>query len=316
MGGSATKTFIQARDLLIKNREDYEAAYRQFNGPRFETFNWALDYFDVYAQGNRRPALKVVDDAGFEVILSFAELRERPNRVANFLKKLGVRRGDCLLVMLGNQPALWEITLAAMKLGAVVSPAATLLTRADLEDRIVRGEVAHAVTDPANTEKIEGLPGLQTKLVVGGTAAGWASYEDAYAAPADFTPDGRTRPDDPLLLYFTSGTTAKPKMVVHTHVSYPVGHLSTMYWVGVREGDLHLNISSPGWAKHAWSSFFAPWNAGATILVYNQPRFDGRRLLGILGRYGVTTFCAPSRRPGQHSAGAGERRRALKSGGY
>lgn len=293
MGGSPTETFLKARDLLVTNREDYEAAYRLFDWPRFDAFNWALDYFDVYARGNRRPALTAVDEAGGEITLSFDEMRDRSNRVANFLRRLGVRRGDCVLVMLGNQPALWEVTLAAMKLGAVVSPAATLLTRADLEDRIVRGGINHAVTDPPNLEKFEGLPGLRTKIVVGGMAAGWASYEDAYSAPGDFVPEGPTRPDDPFLLYFTSGTTAKPKMVVHTHVSYPVGHLSTMYWVGLREGDVHLNISSPGWAKHAWSSFFAPWNAGATVFVYNQPRFDGRKLLEILGRYGVTTFCAP-----------------------
>jgi len=293
MGGSVTKAFLQARDLLIRNRQDYEAAYRQFDWPRFETFNCALDYFDIWVSGNRRPALIVADDAGSETVLLFDELRERSNRAANFRRRLGVRRGDCILVMLGNQPALWETTLAAMKLAAVISPAATLLTRADLEDGILRGSISHTVTDPSNVEKLEDLPGLRTEVVVGEKVAGWATYEEAYSAPADFAPDGPTRPHEPFLLYFTSGTTAKPKMVLHTHVSYPIGHLSTMYWLGVREGDVHLNISSPGWAKHAWSSFFAPWNAGAAIFVYNQPRFDGRRLLGALGRYGVTTFCAP-----------------------
>ncbi len=106
-------------------------------------------------------------------------------------------------------------------------------------------------------------------------------------------PDGVTRAGDPLLLYFTSGTTAQPKLVAHTQASYPVGHLSTMYWIGIQPGDVHLNLSSPGWAKHAWSNVFAPWNAEATILVLNQARFSAPGLLQALGDCRVTTFCAP-----------------------
>ncbi|MGE5141107.1 MAG: AMP-binding protein, partial [Rudaea sp.] len=188
---------------------------------------------------------------------------------------------------------LWELTLAAIKLGAVVSPATTLLTRDDLIDRIERGEIRHVITDPAGAPKFDEVPGSYTRIVVGGSVEGWKSYSGADNAPADFQPDGVTRGSDPLLLYFTSGTTAKPKMVLHTMTSYPVGHLSTMYWIGAKEGDMHLNISSPGWAKHAWSSFFAPWNAGATIFVYNLPRFDAKKMLDTIGRYGVTTLCAP-----------------------
>jgi len=113
------------------------------------------------------------------------------------------------------------------------------------------------------------------------------------AVSETFAPDGPTKADDPMLLYFTSGTTAKPKLVRHSQRSYPVGGLSTMYWLGLQPGDVHLNISSPGWAKHAWSCFFAPWNAGATVFVVNQPRFDAKALLATVGRCGVTTLCAP-----------------------
>ena len=113
------------------------------------------------------------------------------------------------------------------------------------------------------------------------------------SARPTFKPDGATNADDPLLLYFTSGTTAKPKLVRHSHRSYPVGALSTMYWLGLQPGDVHLNISSPGWAKHAWSTFFAPWNAGATVLIVNQAPFNAKALLGVLERCKVTTFCAP-----------------------
>jgi acetyl-CoA synthetase len=96
-----------------------------------------------------------------------------------------------------------------------------------------------------------------------------------------------------LLLYFTSGTTSKPKLVLHSHQSYPVGFLTAMYWIGLRPGDIHFNISSPGWAKHAYSCFVAPWNAGATVFMLNQPRFAARPLLDALVRCKVTTFCAP-----------------------
>jgi len=287
------KAFLDARDFLVARREDYDAAYAGFTWPALSRFNWALDYLDAYGRGNHRPALRVVHEGGGEERLTFAELSERSSRAANFLRRQGVRRGDRLLVMLGNVVPLWEVTLAAMKLGAVVSPATTLLGRSDLQDRIERGGLRHAIVETAATEKLDGAEGLDTRVVVGECAAGWTPYAEAYSAPGDFTPEGQTRPEDPFLLYFTSGTTAKPKMVVHTHQSYPVGHLSTMYWIGVQEGDVHYNISSPGWAKHAWSSFFAPWNAGATVFVYNQPRFDAKRILEALVRCEITSLCAP-----------------------
>ncbi len=285
--------FLEARDFLLRHREDYDAACRGFRWPRLDRFNWALDHFDVLAAGNTRPALWIVDEGGGEQRLSFAELKERTDRVANHLRSLGVKRGDRILLMLGNVVPLWECMLAAMKLGAVIVPATTLLTRNDLADRFARGRVRHVVIGADNAGKFAELPGDYTRLAVGGAAPGWRRYEDAYDAPARFTPEGETRAADPLLLYFTSGTTAKPKLVLHSHQSYPVGHLSTMYWLGLQPGDVHLNISSPGWAKHAWSCFFAPWNAGATVFMLNQPRFNARALLDTIVRCGVTTFCAP-----------------------
>ena len=283
--------FLQARDLLFQHRQNYDAAFREFRWPQLDTFNWALDYFDPMARGNRRFALHVVDDGGASEKVTFAEMSERSNRVANFLRKSGVRRGDRILIMLGNVVPLWEITLAAMKLGAVFSPATAMLTTEDLQDRIDRGEMRHVIVDSASASKFDDVKGKYTRIVVGEPRDGWILY--AHDSSSSFTPEGTTHGSDPLLLYFTSGTTAKPKMVLHTHISYPVGHLSTMYWIGVRDDDVHWNISSPGWAKHAWSSFFAPWNAGATIFVFNYARFDAKRVLGALGSYGVTTLCAP-----------------------
>jgi acetyl-CoA synthetase len=288
---TAAEAFRAARDLLLECRDDYERAYAEFRWPRLETFNWALDWFDRIADG--RPALRVVAGDGTEQTLAFAELSERSSRVANHLRRLGVARGDRLILMLGNRVELWETILAAMKLGAVIIPATTLLGSADLADRIERGNARHVVTGSADAPKFDRVPGGYTRIAVGEPVAGWQRYADGYDAPAAFEPDGPTHASDPLLLYFTSGTTARPKLVDHTHASYPVGHLSTMYWLGLRPGDLHLNISSPGWAKHAWSSVFAPWNAEATVLVVDQPRFDAAALLDRMATCGVTTFCAP-----------------------
>ena len=291
MAGSAE--FLKARDFLLAHRTDCEFAYSNFRWPRLDEFNWALDYFDVMAAGNAGPALWVVDETGAEVRLSFAAMSERSNRVAGFLRELGVRRGDRILVMLGNEVPLWETLLAACKLGAVVIPAATLLGPEDLRDRLQRGAVRHAIVGSSHVGKFAELGGGFTRICAGETAAGWLSLEDACRQSGSFTPDGVTRASDPLLLYFTSGTTAKPKLVHHSHESYPAGHLSTMYWIGLRPGDVHWNISSPGWAKHAWSCLFAPWNAGATVFAYNYSRFNATDVLDMLVRKPITTLCAP-----------------------
>jgi acetyl-CoA synthetase len=287
------KAFAEARSHLLAHRSDHAGAVAGFAWPELQHFNWALDWFDLHALGNPRIALWVVADDGSEQRLSFEQMRQRSNQVANHLRSLGVRRGDRILLMLPNVVALWEVTLAAIKLGAVVSPATTLLTPADLQDRITRGQMRHVVAESAAAPRFEGLAGGFTRLAVGAPVPGWHDLADSRMAASDFVPDGNTLATDPLLLYFTSGTTALPKMVLHTQQSYPVGHLSTMYWLGLREGDVHLNISSPGWGKHAWSSFYAPWNAGATIFIYNQARFDAKRTLDVLVRCGVTSLCAP-----------------------
>jgi acetyl-CoA synthetase len=293
MPASNAAPFVAARDFLLRHREDYTAAYRDFQWPKLDRFNWALDYFDVMARDNGQVALWLVDEGAGETKLTFAELSERSSRVANAFRRLGVQRGDRVLLMLGNVVALWESMLAAMKLGAVVVPATTLLTRNDLADRFARGHVKHVIASADAAVKFADLPGDYTRIVVGNAVPGWDSYEGCYAASPEFAAAGETRAGDPLLLYFTSGTTATPKLVLHSHQSYPVGHLSTVYWLGLRPGDVHLNISSPGWAKHAWSCFFSPWTAQATIFIVNQTRFNARGLLDTIARCGVTTFCAP-----------------------
>lgn len=286
-------SFVAARDFLQAHRTDYEAAYRGFAWPRLETFNWALDYFDRIAYGNEAPALWIVEEDGREEKCSFAQMSARSSSAANWLRAQGVRRGDRLLLMMGNERWLWEAMLAAMKVGAVVIPSTTLLSHDDLMDRFDRGQVRHVIVSAEHAATFAGIPGDYTRIAAGGPIEGWLRFEDSYAATALFTPDQPTRVTDPLLLYFTSGTTSRPKLVLHSHQSYPIGHLSTMYWLGLMPGDVHLNISSPGWAKHAWSCFFAPWNAQACVMVYNYPRFQARALLDVLQTRPVATLCAP-----------------------
>jgi acetyl-CoA synthetase len=322
MSESST-AFSAARDFLLANRTDYDTAVRDFRWPELTEFNWALDHFDAVAadpERGARKALWIIEADGSDASWTYREMAERSNRVANWLRDKGVRRGDRIILMLANQLELWETLLAAMKLGAVVIPATTLLTAEDLRDRVDRGRAKHVIVGADDAAKFDDVAGDYTRIAVRGAPKGWEDYTEAYDRSAVFEPDGATQATDTLLLYFTSGTTAKPKLVEHTHQSYPVGHLSTMYWIGLEPGDVHLNISSPGWAKHAWSNVFAPWLAEATVLVMNYTKFSAEELLGVLDRCGVNSFCAPPtvwrmliqadlsglRTPPQKVVGAGE----------
>ena len=296
---SPTQVFRDSRDLLLRHREDYPAALAGFSWPHLDQFNWALDWFDVIAAEHPdRDALRIVADGDAAARISYGEMAARSNQVANWLRGLGARRGDRLLLMLGNIAPLWEIILAAMKLGVVIIPASTLLGPDDLADRVARGDVRHVITEFGHTPRFAEVPGNWTRVAVSVSPGapppdGWHSYAEAAHAGTHYVAEGVTLAADPLLLYFTSGTTAQPKLVEHTHASYPAGHLSTMYWIGLQPGDVHLNISSPGWAKHAWSNVYAPWNAGATALVLGYERFSAQALMDTIGSCAVTTFCAP-----------------------
>ena len=284
---TATDAYRSARDLLLELREDPDRAREAFEWPDVGgTFNWAVDWFDAIARGNDGPALVIVEEDGRSLERSFDEMARRSDQVAAWLAGQGVRRGDAVIVMLGNQVELWESMLAIMKLGAVIMPTTTAVGPTDLADRISRGGARFAICNPADAGKFEQVPGDYTVLTS-------ERLHDAYDADVPPTAHPGTAPSDRLLLYFTSGTTSKPKLVEHTQVSYPVGHLATMYWLGLRPGDVHLNISSPGWAKHAWSCFFAPWIAESTIFLYNYTRFDAPALLARLREREVTSFCAP-----------------------
>ncbi|WP_125098199.1 AMP-binding protein [Leucobacter chromiireducens] len=298
----ATTAFFAARDQLLACAGDPARARAEFRWPDVGAeFNWAHDVFDVIAEGNDTVALWIAEEDGSEQQLTFAELKRRSDQVAGWLRATGARRGDVAMLMLGNRVELWEIMLAAMKIGVVILPTSVVLGAAELEDRVARGRVNWVFAAPEDAVKFAEVPGNYRGIGVG-LASGtkdqraalweWTHYEESRAAGAGAIPK-TTRSTDPALIYFTSGTTSLPKIVVHSHTSYPLGHLTTMSWLGVRPGDTHLVISAPGWGKHAWSSFFGPWHVGATIFVANYGRFDAEFLVSELDRAGVTTFCAP-----------------------
>lgn len=292
--------FAEARDILLAHRTDYAEAVSRFRWPDVSRFNWATDWFDgVLATDPAsadRDALLVVNGQGdIAERATFREMSAASNRAAHYLLSLGIGRGDRILLLLGNVMPLWEIMLAALKIGAVIVPATPMLTGEELLDRLERGEVRLIVTSGNQCGKFDAMGDLDAlRVSIDDAPSGWRSYQDTVGLPETPPPSAsESAADDPFLLYFTSGTTAKPKLVLHSRSSYPVGSLSTMYWLGLQPGDIHLNISSPGWAKHAWSSLFAPWNAGATIMTLNQPKFSARGLLEILSRHRVNTLCAP-----------------------
>ncbi|MCH0541222.1 AMP-binding protein [Streptomyces sp. MUM 203J] len=301
-GLSPTEQFRAARDLLLLHRTDLAKAAAEFRWPRPRYFNWALDWFDVVAaERPDAPALRIVGDGGpgTDRVLGFGDLARRSGQVANWLLDLGVRRGDPVLLMLGNRVEVWEALLAAVKLGVVVIPTYTTATPAELADRLHRGGVRYVIAEAGLAGRFDEVRGggtdvpLWTGISVGGDVEGWLPYELSAGAACDYRPAGPTPADEPLFRYFTSGTTSKPKMVEHTHVSYPVGHLSGMYWNGVKPGDVQLNISAPGWAKHSWSSFFVPWNAEATVVALDAARSAPADILDVLRSREVTAFCAP-----------------------
>jgi acetyl-CoA synthetase len=294
--------FLAAREFLLKHRSDYAAAMAGFRWPKLNHFNFALDHFDYLAEGPQADtlALWIVGDNGLEQKVSYAQLAQRSNQVANWLESLGVQRGERVLLMLGNEVPLWETMLACIKIGAVMIPATSLLSRDDLIDRLDRGQARVIVTSAPHCLKFDGLDEFAPKGLLritvsdaGESKSQWHALDQSHQASPTYQPKQATKIDDPMLLYFTSGTTSKPKLVEHSHTSYPVGHLSTMYWTGLQPGAVHWNISSPGWGKHAWSCFFAPFIAGATVFIFNYTRFDAKRVLDILVAKGVNSLCAP-----------------------
>ncbi|MBX6341149.1 MAG: AMP-binding protein, partial [Thermomicrobiaceae bacterium] len=280
------------------NMRDYEEVRRSFRWEVPERYNFAVDTIGRWARDPGHLAMVHVDQAGQERRFSFADFAHRSDRLASALRQHGVGPGDRVLVILPRVPEWWDAILAIMKVGAVSLPGTTLLTSRDLAYRIEASGAKGIIASPEIAERVDEArdecPTLAVPIVVGGERAGWLAYDRIVAeAPEGFAP-ASTRSDDPCMLYFTSGTTAKPKMVLHTHASYPIGHVVTgKYWLDLRPGDLHWNLSDNGWAKAAWSSLFGPWSVGATLFIHDaRGKFDPSEALAMLERYPITSFCA------------------------
>lgn len=281
------------------NMLDYEAERRGFELTAPADFNWAFDVIDRWAEDPQKEAMFWVGPGGEERHITFDTFRRRSNRLANALEQLGVRRGDRVFLMLPRLVEWWESILGIMRAGAVSMPGTTLLTPKDIAYRANLAEARIAITDGANAPKFDEVraqcPSLEILIVVGGEREGWHSYEALVAAASEERDRLPTPSGDPCMIYFTSGTVGYPKMVLHTHASYPIGHTITgKYWLDLRPSDLHWNMSETGWAKAAWSNLFGPWNMGASLFTYDgRGKFNARETLEFLQKYPITTFCAP-----------------------
>ncbi len=291
----ATEAVRAARDFLLAHGDDYAGAVAGFRWPELTEFNFATEWFDVVAAEHPdRAAVTIVSADLTAQSWTYGELSRRSDQVARWLRSIGLGAGDHVIVMLNNTIELWELLLGLLKIRAVAIPTSTLLSAADLAYRVEYGQARAVVAPTSLKARLDGLPRSVLRIGVGDpTPSGWIGMSESHKAPESYLPSAPTKASDLSLLYFTSGTTARPKLVAHTHVSYPVGHLSTMWWLGVRPGDVHLNISSPGWGKHAWSNFFSPFLAQATVFVFNYERFDAAKLMQVMDTHEVTTFCAP-----------------------
>lgn len=285
-GLSATRGFSAARDLLRVLRDDHEAAAARFSWPRPEYFNWALDWFDRIAVDNTRIALRAANTTS----VTYAELSESSNRVANWLRRLGLRRGQRVLLILDDQLAFCEVMLAVMKLGAVLVLVRATMTAADLSEAIGRAAPAFII---AAGHAADALPAARaTRICVGDKPSGWHSYTDAYLERRSFSPESPTRTEDPLLIYVSSGNAGRVRMVCHTH-AHPIGTLPGTYWSGLLPGDVHVAVTDTGSAEHVWSNFFEPFNAEASVVSINwTPDASARRLLDILDEERVSSLCA------------------------
>lgn len=278
------------------NMTDYDKTYAEFKLNVPEYFNFAGDVLDKWAQDPGKLGMWWVDDFGNEVKKTFLELCNDSRKVCSMLASQGVKRGDVVIVILPRLIEWWVINIACLRMGAVISPGTTQLTSKDIKYRFEASDAVCIITDNAIAPKVDEVvnqcPKVKTRIIVGEKRDGWLNYSDIFAQGSDKFETVKTRSDENAILYFTSGTTGYPKMTVHTHTSYPIGHSITgRFWLDLRPEDLHWNLSDTGWAKAAWSSFFGPWSMGAAIFVHHTPRFDTKKTLEFFGKYPITTMC-------------------------
>ncbi len=278
------------------NMTDYGKEYAAFKWEVPEYYNFAGAVIDKWAEDPEKLAMLWVDDDGNEMRKTFRDLSLASKRLANVLADQGVQKDDVVLVILPRNIEWWEIFTACIRMGAMVAPGTTQLTAKDIQFRANKAEAACIITNPEIAARFDDVaddcPTIKSRIVITEPRDGWLYYTDAVdKASAEFE-TAKTRSDDNCIVYFTSGTTGFPKMALHTHASYPIGHQVTgKYWLDLREDDMHWNVSDTGWAKAAWSSYFGPWNMGAAQFIHHTDRFDPQKTLELLSQYPVTTMC-------------------------
>ncbi len=278
------------------NMTDYDKTFAEFKWDVPAKFNFAGDIIDKWAQDPSKLAMWWVDDDGNEVKKTYHDLSVSSKKLANALTDMGIKRGDVVIIMLGRMVEWWEIFTACIRMGAIASPGTTQLTPKDIEYRVNTAEATCFITDTANASKMDAAadkcPGLKQKIIIGDARPGWVSYHDAVGKGSAEFVTADTDHDEVCIMYFTSGTVGFPKMAVHTHTSYPLGHQVTgKFWIDLKPEDLHWNISDTGWAKAAWSSYFGPMYCGAGQFIHCTDRFDPIKTLELLQQFPVTTMC-------------------------
>ena len=288
------------------NMQNYEETYRNFRIEVPEYFNFGFDVVDAWAKKDRNKIAMIwTNQQGAEQIYTFRDISRRSNQIVNMLIKYKIGKGDKVLIMLPRVPEWWFMTIALIKIGAIYIPAPTMLTQKDIAYRIQAADVKMVITSEENAAKVDAIqaqcPSLEVKMINDKDREGWISYltELEYPAPVsarivNLKGLHKTRSRDPMVIFFSSGTTGEPKMVMHTQ-DYPLGHIVTArFWHDLRSSDLHFTVSDTGWAKSAWGKLFGQWIEGAAIFVYDyRNRFNATELLPLIEKYGITTFCAP-----------------------
>ncbi|WP_165876253.1 AMP-binding protein [Heliophilum fasciatum] len=276
--------------------QDYDKTYAEFQWPHYETYNFSRDVIDRWAEDPNKLALWWVDDHQNEVKMTFREVSEAAQKFCNVLQSQGIGKGDVVILILPRLVEWWVINIACLRIGAVVSPGTTQLTAKDLRFRLQTAEAKCVITNETLAGRIDEVigecPTVQSRIILNSHREGWLNYHEAMVDASPEFPAVDLGANDNAILYFTSGTTGNPKMTVHTHTSYPVGHMVTgKYWLDLTPDDLHWNLSDTGWAKAAWSSLFGPWICGAALFIHHNDRFDPKQTLEFMGKYPITTFC-------------------------
>jgi acetyl-CoA synthetase len=281
--------------------EDFKQNYRVNIPPNF---NFAYDVMDAWAEeAPDKTALVWCNDHEAERILSFADLKRLSDQAANFFTSVGLGKGDTVLLILKRRWHFWITAIALMKIGAIAIPATAQLTKKDLVYRNNAASVKMilAVADTEVIANIEAAlpesPSVTVQAIIGETRLGWIDFDSALAnASADWirpVADRQAGGEDPMLMYFTSGTTGLPKIALHDF-NYPIGHIVTAhYWQRLNSEGLHLTVSETGWAKCAWGKIYGQWICGVALFVYDMDRFVPAKLLAMLEKYPITSFCAP-----------------------